>query len=430
MLFKHGCYRGAQPLVFIGVLVVLLFTGVWARQSEQDKRPNAAQSIESRASLNLTPEEQNWLQAHQKIRVAGPKAFPPFHFYEENGLAKGIAADYVRLLADMIVVELQPAGNLLWSQVIDKTQKREIDLIACAGSSAERGKYLSFTQPFLSFPLVIFTRKDAPFISGLKDLHGKKVACIRKVMTSEWLKRDKIKIIPQFYNTPLEALQSVSVGDADAHIGNLAANSYLIDKYGLFNLKVAAPTPYGNYELYMAVRSDWPELVSILNKAMDAVTPETHVAIRNKWLSVRYEHGLRPLDILKWVLIAVACVLPVIIVVLIWNRRLNREIHKRKQIEKGNEKLIVELKDALARVKTLSGLLPICANCKKIRDDQGYWNQIESYLSSHSGAKFTHGICPECARELYPHIKAGQKKASADMPVADESFGQNSNGAE
>lgn len=62
------------------------------------------------------------------------------------------------------------------------------------------------------------------------------------------------------------------------------------------------------------------------------------------------------------------------------------------------------LQKALAEVKALSGLLPICSHCKKIRDDQGYWNQIESYIASHSAAEFTHGICPECARQFFPEI--------------------------
>ncbi len=64
----------------------------------------------------------------------------------------------------------------------------------------------------------------------------------------------------------------------------------------------------------------------------------------------------------------------------------------------------VELEGALAEVNTLSGLLPICASCKKIRDDQGYWNQIESYIQAHSDAEFSHGICPDCAQRLYPEI--------------------------
>jgi hypothetical protein len=60
-----------------------------------------------------------------------------------------------------------------------------------------------------------------------------------------------------------------------------------------------------------------------------------------------------------------------------------------------------ELRDALSHVQTLQGLLPICASCKKIRDDDGYWKQIEFYISEHSDAKFSHGICPDCMIKLY-----------------------------
>lgn len=73
-------------------------------------------------------------------------------------------------------------------------------------------------------------------------------------------------------------------------------------------------------------------------------------------------------------------------------------------------KLLQELEMSLKEVKTLSGLLPICASCKKIRDDKGYWNQIESYISKHSEAKFTHGICPECTKKLYPELIKDLKK--------------------
>ena len=66
---------------------------------------------------------------------------------------------------------------------------------------------------------------------------------------------------------------------------------------------------------------------------------------------------------------------------------------------------ITELKQTIARVKTLGGLLPICANCKKIRDDKGYWNQLEGYIQDHSEAEFTHGICPECIEKLYSGIQ-------------------------
>src|SRR4030042_7172515 len=79
-----------------------------------------------------------------------------------------------------------------------------------------------------------------------------------------------------------------------------------------------------------------------------------------------------------------------------------QDITERKRIEEEREKLIRELQEALAKVKTLSGFLPICMSCKKIRDDKGYWEQVEVYVRDHSEAEFSHGLCPECMKKLYP----------------------------
>jgi hypothetical protein len=78
--------------------------------------------------------------------------------------------------------------------------------------------------------------------------------------------------------------------------------------------------------------------------------------------------------------------------------------HRLNWEEKQRRETIAQLQHALGEVKTLSGLLPICASCKKIRDDSGYWNQLESYIHKHSEAKFSHGICPDCAKKLYPDL--------------------------
>jgi PAS domain S-box-containing protein len=77
------------------------------------------------------------------------------------------------------------------------------------------------------------------------------------------------------------------------------------------------------------------------------------------------------------------------------------DITDRKQAQELQEMLIKELQDANAKVKILGGLLPICASCKKIRDDKGYWTQIEAYIRDHSEAEFSHSICPDCAEKLY-----------------------------
>ncbi|MDA8083600.1 MAG: response regulator [Nitrospiraceae bacterium] len=75
-----------------------------------------------------------------------------------------------------------------------------------------------------------------------------------------------------------------------------------------------------------------------------------------------------------------------------------------QQYLEERERLVRELQGALEKVKLLSGFLPICASCKKIRDDKGYWQRIEAYISEHSEAEFSHGICPDCARKIYPEF--------------------------
>ncbi|MCK8602950.1 VUT family protein [Desulfoferrobacter suflitae] len=87
-----------------------------------------------------------------------------------------------------------------------------------------------------------------------------------------------------------------------------------------------------------------------------------------------------------------------------------QEIQRRKQVEKEKEELIQQLQFALSQVKTLQGFIPICANCKKIRDDEGFWQKIEQYIEQRSEAKFSHGICPECAKLLYPEFHHKAKK--------------------
>ena len=86
------------------------------------------------------------------------------------------------------------------------------------------------------------------------------------------------------------------------------------------------------------------------------------------------------------------------------------DISDRKKIEKEKGQIIGELQQALAKVKQLSGFLPICSSCKKIRNDEGYWSQIESYISDHSEAEFSHSICPQCANKLYPEFDLYKKR--------------------
>ena len=113
------------------------------------------------------------------------------------------------------------------------------------------------------------------------------------------------------------------------------------------------------------------------------------IAIAN---SLAGELNYHNIDIMLWNL---ALTEGFFLVVIFLSTQIKRDIGERVV-------LIDNLQNALANVKTLSGLLPICSSCKMIRDDQGYWTQVETYVSAHTGVDFSHGLCPECLKKLYP----------------------------
>jgi hypothetical protein len=99
------------------------------------------------------------------------------------------------------------------------------------------------------------------------------------------------------------------------------------------------------------------------------------------------------------------------------------DITERRRSEEERERLLRERENTIAEVKVLSGLLPICSSCKKIRDDTGYWNQIESYIRTHSQAEFSHGLCPDCMEKIYPGMASRLEEMDREsgIPASTES---------
>ncbi len=318
----------------VAVFVVLLFHNPPIVLADRGMNGASNEFIDTVAAA-LTEEEKKWIAGHPTIRIAGPKAFPPFYFHDESDRELGIAVDYTYLILASLGFKLEFQRNLPWPQVLDRVKNKQVDLVALAAKTTERETFLNFSKAYLSFPLVIISRQDAPFIGGLNDLFGKKIACIKRNVTCEWLANDLTAFENIPVSSPLKGLEAVAYGDADVYIDNLASASYQIQKHGLSNLKIAAPTAYGNYDLFFAGRKDWPILISIINKSLNLVSPNQHANIRNKWLSVRYEHGIRQSDVLKWVTLVASALLLPIIIILIWNRKLNREVKKRERVSKA-----------------------------------------------------------------------------------------------
>jgi serine phosphatase RsbU (regulator of sigma subunit) len=224
--------------------------------------------------------------------------------------------------------------NIPWFEVLQKAQTGKIDLIPCIAKTKERESYLMFSRPYLSFPMIIIARKNSLFIGGIEDLRSKILAFVSNTYAIDYLKQNNIDFIPYYVNTPFESLEAVSYGKADATIQNLAAATFFIEKYGLTNLKITAPTPIKEYSLHMAVRKDLYQLNEIINKAIDAIDPEQLSNIRNKWLSVRYEYGINMTEVVMWISIIILVFGIGLFIFYAWNRKLKNEISERKRAEK------------------------------------------------------------------------------------------------
>jgi PAS domain S-box-containing protein len=281
--------------------------------------------------IYLSLEDQSWLSEHARIRVGIDPAWPPVEYWDENGEYKGVASDYISLIVSWLGIHMEVERDLSWAEVMQKIKTGDIDLLPAVAASEERAQYLNFTQPYLSFPVVIFTRRDAPLRTGLADLRGKKVA-VEEGYVMEEILRDRYPGIQLVVNRDsLSALKELAVGRVDAYVGNLATASSLLQQYGLSNIRVAAPTPF-NLDLRMGVRKDWPELVTILNKLLDGISDEQRSAIRKKWLQVDYAVEMDYK--LLWQVVAAG--LMMLLVILLWTYQIRSQ---KDRLQKSEQQL-------------------------------------------------------------------------------------------
>ncbi|MBF0379919.1 MAG: transporter substrate-binding domain-containing protein [Magnetococcales bacterium] len=306
--------------------------------------PQSTVGQKQKSQVQFSPKEKAWLNDHKKVRVM-VGTWPPFHFMDGKK-PQGLSIDYVQALLGNLGIELEFVP-LNWADAIKSITKGDkVDLLPTISRSPEREKLVNITSDYLSFPYVIFTRKDYGFVGSLRDFHGKTIAVEKGFIAHSRLKNDHQKIKLHLVDTSEEGLKAVSFGQADGYLSNLAVGSYLIEKTGLQNIKVAAPSEYKNDKQAMAIRKDWPQLASIIDKTLNAMTLEEHSALRQKTFSVRYEHGADMAEIRTIAIQIGIVVLLVIGIILFWNRRLGREVDQRRKAEEELLKLSLAVENS------------------------------------------------------------------------------------
>ena len=282
--------------------------------------------------LELSAEEQAWLAAHPELRLGVDGAWPPFEFRDEQDRYLGLSADYVRLIEQRLQIKLQPTPPSSWSEVINQAKAGQLDILPGVMATPERQEYLTFTRPYLDFPIVILTHEKGPQPRNLKDLDGLKIAVVQDYAPHELLRNlhPHLQLWPR--PSVAAALQALATGEADAMVGDLASSAWNLRQLKLDGLYINGETPY-RYQLAMAVPKEQAILAGILDKVFAELTPEQMSAIQEHWVGDLVDR--RPIwrSLLLYGLPGLLVALLIIASILRINRRLRSEMHNRIILE-------------------------------------------------------------------------------------------------
>jgi signal transduction histidine kinase/ABC-type amino acid transport substrate-binding protein len=279
----------------------------------------------SAVPLELTETERAWLNKHRIIRIAPDPDFPPIESIDKNGKYRGIAADYMEILSEMLGIRFEIVRCRSWNEVLSKAKNRKVDILPAAANTPERQKYLLFSSPHLILPGVIVTRKEARIIKRLRNVKSEeKIAVVKGYVWEEFIRRDYPNI--NIVSTPdiVIGLRKVSLGEVDCMVVTLPVAIHYIKQEAIINLKVSGDTGYFT-KLSLGVRKDWPELHSIMEKALLQIPQEKRSEILAKWIKFHIpfwqqrKFRIFLISLLGFILISIAGFL-------IWSRSLKKMV--------------------------------------------------------------------------------------------------------
>lgn len=266
------------------------------------------------------------------IRVGMDPHWPPFSFRDDGENLAGFDVDLLGMLSARLGVSFEVVEAENWEALVGMARRGEVDLLFSTADSPERREYLLFSRPYVDFPMAVITPRDAPFLLSVESLAGRRVSVARDYVYFEWLRRNHPEIIVVPTESNEEALVLVARGEADATVANLANASHYIRQRGLTNLKISGIAEQ-TFELRLAVRRDWPDLVPLLDRAVLSLAPEEKAALLAKWVYVEHSALIVWSRVLPYVWAAGTAVVLTVAVFVFWNRRLSREVRRRRSAE-------------------------------------------------------------------------------------------------
>ena len=305
-------YRTARLVFF------LLLSASWIS--------SAAIAADSR--LDLTERELKWLHDNPSVSFTGDPNWLPYEAFDEEGQYMGIVSEHLRLISQLTGIQFRMSPSRTWTESTEKAKNGLVDILSETDDSDLRS-HLTFTDNYLSNPIVIAMNNRENYVDGIEKITNKKIALIRDYGYASKIRRKYADIEFVTVDDIQDGLIAVSTGKVDALLCTLALCSYTISELGLNNVRVVGKTEFDT-KLALGVQKHLTELVSILNKAIAAITHGQQQVILDSWIKQKF--AAKTDYTLVYEVTVVAVVL--LIIAALWNRRLSHEIGLRAETER------------------------------------------------------------------------------------------------
>ncbi|QTD31461.1 transporter substrate-binding domain-containing protein [Pseudomonas fluorescens] len=326
-----------------------------------------------RNPLALTPVEQQWIEQHDRLRVAVVGTFAPLTFFDEQGSLHGLSADVLQRIEQRTGLKTE----IIRSQTLDEARSLlehgKVDVIGALSISDVRSGTLLFTRPYLVSPFVVMTRQDAPTLLDINDLNGKRLAVPEDNPLTPWLREHYPHINLVRTDNAAQGIELLGEGEVDGSINAQISADYFVQHHFQNRLRINSNIGPQGAHIAAATRRDEPVIHSILDKALLDIPPEEMARLADRWRS-----HFTPATASSWsnykdfVYKAVGAALFCILIFLLWNRYLRQQINQRRKAERA-------LQDQLEFSRTLIDGSPVALY---VRDQYGRLLQCnQAYLA-------------------------------------------------
>jgi len=278
--------------------------------------------------IALTDSESSWLNEHPSVSFTGDPNWLPYEAFNAKGEYIGIVAEHLKLISKISGITFDMSPSATWTESTEKAKSGIVDILSETDDS-DLKSHLVFTNSYLSNPIVIAMHNRENYVESISVIKDRKLALIRDYGYASKIRRQYPKIDFITVDDIQDGLIAVSTGEVDALLCTLALCSYTIVELGLNNVRIVGKTEFDT-KLALGVQKQLPELVSILNKAIDRISPGEQQVILDAW--IRQKFAARTDYTLAFQVSAVALILLAIFI--FWNRRLSQEVALRMATER------------------------------------------------------------------------------------------------